>query len=152
MIQVLQTADSSGGESKSKARYGSRPASATVLLPALALLFGGIARAQIAPGPLSRAHSDLAGVTQCGSCHDFGARRLKCIDCHVEIKRRVEAGEGFHARAYKRSPGATDCARCHAEHRGPKYALVPLDRTSFDHGAQTGFALEGKHREQRCEN
>jgi len=70
----------------------------------------------------------------------------------VEIRRRLEAGTGFHPRAYRNSPGATDCARCHAEHRGPKSELVPLDRKSFDHGTQVGFALEGKHREQKCEN
>ncbi len=108
--------------------------------------------AQIAPGPLSRAHADLEGITSCGSCHDFGQHRLKCIECHVEIKRRVEAGTGLHARAYKSTPGATDCARCHAEHRGSKVALIPLDRKAFDHGMQTGFILEGKHREQKCES
>ena len=38
-----------------------------------------IARAQIAPGPLSSAHAQLAGVTKCASCHDFGARAIKCL-------------------------------------------------------------------------
>ena len=112
----------------------------------------GVARAQIAPGPLSRSHAQLGGITGCASCHDFGARGLKCLECHVEIKRRVEARTGFHSRAYKGSTGETDCARCHREHRGPKFELIPLDRKGFDHPAQTGFLLEGKHREQRCEN
>ncbi len=108
--------------------------------------------AQIAPGPLSPAHAQQGGITGCASCHDFGARRLKCLECHTEINRRVEAGTGFHSRAYRSSAEGTDCARCHKEHRGRGAALVPLDRKSFDHGAQTGFVLEGKHRQQRCEN
>ncbi len=122
-----------------------------VFVVAFGVLCGRVADGQIAPGPLSRAHADLRGITGCGSCHDFGDRRLKCLECHVEIKRRVEAGTGFHARVYKSSPGATDCARCHPEHRGPKFDFLPLKRESFDHGAQVGFALEGKHKEQKCE-
>jgi hypothetical protein len=118
----------------------------------LGMLYCSSARAQIAPGPVSRAHADLGGITQCASCHDFGARALKCLECHAEIKRRIETKTGFHARAYKSSPGETDCARCHAEHRGSKFAFVPLDRAKFDHSAQTGFTLEGKHRAQKCEN
>ncbi len=111
----------------------------------------GSAQAQIAPGPLSPAHAQLTGITKCASCHDFGARGLKCLECHVEIKRRVEAGTGFHSRAYKSAVGSMDCARCHVEHRGSKFSLIPLDRKSFNHAVQTGFTLEGKHREQPCE-
>jgi hypothetical protein len=69
----------------------------------------------------------------------------------MEIKRRVEGGTGFHARSYKNSSGQTDCARCHQEHRAARFALISLDRARFDHGAMTGFTLEGKHREQPCE-
>ncbi len=122
------------------------------LYAALGMVCSGVARAQIAPGPLSRAHADLDSVTKCTSCHDPGTRRLKCLDCHTEIRRRIEAKTGFHSRAYKSSVDETDCARCHAEHRGSKTPLIPLDRQKFDHSAQTGFVLEGKHREQKCEN
>ncbi len=111
-----------------------------------------LAQAQIAPGPLSRAHADLEGITRCGSCHGFIRTRLKCLECHKEIKRRVEAGVGYHMRVYKNSAGELDCARCHAEHRGSGYAFVPLDRKSFDHSAATGFVLEGKHSELECQN
>jgi len=119
-------------------------------------LFGGlcgVAFAQISPGPLSRAHQQLEGVTKCSTCHDFGAgdRRLKCLECHTEIQRRVAARTGYHAKAYKVSPTEIDCARCHLEHNGQKFPLTRLDRKNFEHRALTGFALEGKHKEQQCE-
>ena len=108
--------------------------------------------AQIAPGPLSPAHAYLKGIADCTSCHDLFSSNLKCFECHTEIRRRVDAGAGFHARAYNKFVGTKDCTRCHAEHRGPGTPFVPLDRNSFDHGVRTGFVLEGKHREQTCEN
>lgn len=119
----------------------------------LALCLAGAATAQISPGPLSRAHHDLEGVTQCITCHDFrgGARALNCLGCHAEIRHRLAARAGFHFRAVKQGAGDKDCARCHAEHNGEKFVLIKLDRRSFDHLAETGFALEGKHRAQTCE-
>jgi hypothetical protein len=120
---------------------------------ATALLFCPAAAAQISPGPLSRSHMQLEGVTKCAACHDFGAgiRGFKCLDCHTEIRRRVETNSGFHARAYKSAAGQTDCARCHMEHNGRGFALARLDRKTFDHAAQTGLALTGKHSQQACE-
>ncbi|HXB67609.1 MAG TPA: hypothetical protein VNY05_05165 [Candidatus Acidoferrales bacterium] len=119
---------------------------------ALALCCATVARAQISPGPLSRAHQQLEGLTKCGSCHEFGTttRGFKCLGCHAEIRRRVETKAGFHARAYKSSAGETDCRRCHQEHKGQTTALIRLDRQKFDHFAQTGFALAGKHQQQKC--
>ena len=112
-----------------------------------------VAQAQIAPGPLSRSHRQLDGVTKCASCHEFGSatRGFKCLECHAEIRRRVEAKTGFHSRNYKSAVGETDCRRCHVEHKGEAAPLIRMDRQKFDHMAQTGFALAGKHREQRCE-
>src|SRR5690349_676609 len=60
------------------------------------LILGGLilcptgARAQISPGPLSKAHRTLDGATQCNSCHQFGASTptFKCLDCHKEIAQR----------------------------------------------------------------
>jgi hypothetical protein len=37
------------------------------------------------------------------------------------------------------------------EHNGRKFTLARIDRQKFDHAAQTGFALQGKHRAQKCE-
>src|SRR5581483_9768063 len=83
------------------------------------------ASAQISPGPLSRAHQQLEGVTKCASCHDFGhgSRSFKCLECHAEIRRRVEAHAGYHGRAYKVTAEQADCARCHMEHNGQAFAL-----------------------------
>lgn len=111
------------------------------------------AAAQLSPGPLSRAHQDLEGVGSCAKCHDFGAgaRSLRCLECHTEIQRRVTAKTGFHARAFRAASGQQDCARCHGEHNGTKFGLIRLDRKAFQHEAETGFKLEGKHRTVACE-
>ena len=126
-----------------------------LLAVALALLCCKLAPAQISPGPLSRAHQQLEGVAKCASCHDFGPgtgnRNFKCLECHVEIQHRLEAHAGYHSREYKSSSSETDCARCHADHNGEKFALVRLDRKAFDHTAETGMALEGKHKALSCE-
>lgn len=121
---------------------------------AASLWFCSLAFAQISPGALSRAHQQLEGVAKCASCHDFGAgaRRFKCLECHTEIQRRLQAQTGFHSRAYKSSSDEIDCVRCHLEHNGQNFALTRLDRKTFDHGPQTGFVLEGKHHEQKCES
>ena len=109
---------------------------------------------QISPGPLSQAHQGLEGVTKCSQCHGLGGGTLgfKCLECHVEIQRRVAARTGFHAKAYTASPNETDCTRCHVEHNGRKFPLTRLERKDFNHATQTGFALEGKHRQQACES
>ena len=109
---------------------------------------------QISPGPLSAVHQQLEGVAKCTSCHDFGAgiRRFKCAGCHTEIQQRLQSQTGFHPRAIKTSPGQGDCAQCHMEHNGRNFALTRLDRKAFDHARDTGFTLEGRHREQKCES
>jgi len=109
---------------------------------------------QISPGPLSQAHQGLEGVTKCNLCHGLGGGTLgfKCLECHTEIQRRVSAHTGYHARAYKASPTEADCARCHLEHNGAKFSLIRLQRKDFNHAAQTGFALEGRHAQQNCES
>jgi hypothetical protein len=109
---------------------------------------------QISPGPLSRAHQQLEGTTKCASCHNFGegTRGFKCLECHTEIRRRVEAREGYHRWAYNQSPSQTDCARCHLEHNGRQFPLTRFDnKKGFDHKGFTGFALEGKHTALACE-
>ncbi len=109
--------------------------------------------AQISPGPLSQAHQSLEGSTKCATCHNFGlgTRGLKCLDCHGEIRRRVEEHTGYHARAYNVSTTQTDCARCHLEHNGRQFPLTRLDPKKFEHGRLTGFILEGKHAQLTCE-
>src|SRR3984957_10582244 len=56
-------------------------------------------RAQISPGPLSKAHQSLEGSTQCNTCHQFGTSSptFKCLECHKEIADRLTAKKGYHA-------------------------------------------------------
>ena len=117
---------------------------------ALALLPAAAARAQISPGPLSRAHQSLEGARNCRACHATeGMSRDLCLTCHVALGQRIAAGKGLHARTEYR----VGCERCHVEHQGVGFDLVfwgKEGRASFDH-AQTGFALEGRHATLTCE-
>lgn len=95
----------------------------------------------VAPGPLSKAHASLEGVTNCVRCHDASGSgsAARCLSCHKPIAERIARKTGVHR-------GVTDdCARCHAEHGGPASDLRRLDVKTFDHAAETGFALEGRH-------
>ena len=38
-----------------------------------------------------------------------------------------------------------DCVGCHVEHAGVDAELVPLDPKTFNHAAETGFPLDGRH-------
>ncbi len=96
---------------------------------------------QVSPGPLSRAHAALEGITNCSKCHD-AARAItaeRCLTCHKPIADRIARKTGVH-RALKDA-----CATCHQEHRGVETDLRRLDRKTFDHAAETGYALEGLH-------
>jgi hypothetical protein len=109
--------------------------------------------AQISPGPLSKAHQSISGVTQCGTCHNFGGGGgLKCLDCHAEIKQRLTANLGFHAAVVKRDSANKDCARCHSEHNGEAFGLIRWEPSEekFDH-SKTGYVLEGKHAAIQCQ-
>jgi len=120
----------------------------------LLVLLPAPAAAQISPGELSRPHTALEGPLQCVQCHSFGAGRpqLKCLGCHTEIRHRITAKLGYHARAVDRSKGEMDCARCHSEHNGGNFDIVrwPATKETFDHH-QTGYSLEGKHLQLACQ-
>ena len=47
------------------------------------------ARAQISPGPLSKAHESLNGSTQCNTCHQFGTARRRSNVSNVIRKLRT---------------------------------------------------------------
>ena len=104
------------------------------------------AAGQISPGPLSRAHESVDGVTDCSNCHEVSAGKpvFKCVPCHTEIAWRIVAQKGLHA-AYKIKPGSNaECANCHPEHNGEDFKLTKWDIQTFDH-EKTGYKLEGKH-------
>ena len=125
----------------------------------LALVISGvpaIARSQISPGPLARAHQQLEGTLQCVKCHEGGGGRgagkaqmnQLCLNCHKEIAWLNERSRGLHGRVQEQR-----CASCHPEHAGKEFNLVSWpdgggsDR--FDH-ARTGWALEGRHGRGQC--
>lgn len=120
----------------------------------LFVVLGYPAYGQISPGTLSRAHADLSGPTKCVSCHIFGAGapRLRCLSCHVEIRKRVAENRGYHARVVKNTQAREDCARCHTEHYGENFNIVKWEtsKSEFDH-RQTGYPLVGKHAGLECE-
>jgi hypothetical protein len=119
---------------------------------ALGIGLGLLARpasAQISPGELSEPHAKLEGSQNCLKCHDpkQGIAPAKCLECHDVLKKRIDAGEGLHARADYRA-----CAKCHVDHGGKKSELVwwgDKGIGAFDH-ALTGYTLEGKHAPLKC--
>lgn len=132
---------------KLRRRDPSRPI--PVLLAVLLFAAAGAARAQLSPGPLSRAHSHLEGAAHCLDCHApaRGVAPERCLACHTALGRRIEAGEGLHSR-----PGHRDCRSCHIEHHGREFALVYWGEegmAAFRHDL-TGWPLAGAHRSAAC--
>ena len=109
------------------------------------------AAAQISPGPLSRAHQSINGITNCTTCHELstGQRAFKCLDCHTEIAWRIRSHIGLHASYNLKTGSSLECVTCHSEHNGEDFAITKWERKSFDH-RETGWALEGKHTGLNC--
>jgi len=101
----------------------------------------GQATAFVAPGPLTKAHANLEGVGQCTKCHEPGrtSSAARCLSCHEPVARRMAAKTGVH-----RAVTGT-CTPCHVEHRGADADVRRIDAQKFDHFAETGFLLEGRH-------
>ena len=95
----------------------------------------------LSPGRLSKAHAKLEGLDNCQKCHEPGRKVTaeKCLACHQAVAERIAAKKGVH----KDVKG--DCVSCHVEHAGVDAELRPFDPKKFDHAAETGFALDGKH-------
>jgi len=104
----------------------------------------------LSPGPLSKAHSSLEGVSKCTQCHAGGEQvsMEKCLTCHAELKPQLADGTGFHGH----TPVAERaCQRCHHEHQGKNFALIEwaTPKKSFNH-QKVGFPLLGKHAQVEC--
>ena len=95
----------------------------------------------VAPGPLSKAHSQLEGLANCQKCHEPGRAlaSAKCLACHKPIAERIAGRRGVH----RDVPG--NCEKCHVEHRGAAVDIRRLDIKAFNHAVETGFALDGRH-------
>ncbi len=126
--------------------HGTRPLALAALFSVAAwLASSAAASAQVAalvsPGPLAKAHSKLEGLANCQKCHEPGRKiaPARCLSCHKPIADRIAAKKGVHRDA------ATGCEGCHAEHAGVDAELRPFDPKNFNHAAETGFPLDGRH-------
>ncbi|MCG6962761.1 MAG: hypothetical protein LJE95_05760, partial [Acidobacteria bacterium] len=100
----------------------------------------------LSPGPLSAAHAKLEGLDNCVKCHEpgHGVSAELCLKCHQPIAERIAQHLGVH-RDVK-----DNCITCHTEHAGRDADIRPIDPKSFDHAAETGFALDGRHASVPC--
>jgi len=103
---------------------------------------------QISPGELTRAHSNLEGISNCKKCHDIGKKvsSAKCLECHVEINRLQTTRKGYH-----NSPEVVgkECFSCHSEHNGRNFSIIHFDSIGFKHSL-AGYELVGKHSKINC--
>jgi hypothetical protein len=106
------------------------------------------------PGALTTSHASIDGQANCNECHDGGrdTNDDKCLGCHdhQDLKKRIDAGEGYHASS--KVKGRT-CESCHLEHKGRGFDLMGwravggMDK--FDHRL-AGWPLQGKHAAIDC--
>ncbi len=119
-----------------------------VFLIVMFLLCPVVPPAQISPGNLTNAHAHLEGLANCTKCHTLGDKvpNDKCLDCHIKLRERIDAGRGFHVSAEVRGQ---DCIKCHSEHHGRNFEIIRFDIHRFDHDL-TGYPLTGAHRDLDC--
>ncbi len=120
---------------------------------ALALTASAAAADIFSPGDLAKAHSSLEGISQCTKCHPPGGQlsQERCLDCHLELKPRVEKGLGFHGHI---ASDKRACETCHADHRGRAFEMIDWGtggKKGFDH-KRTAWPLEGKHAPLACDD
>ena len=104
--------------------------------------------AQISPGALSHAHSNLEGLSNCTKCHVLGQKETssKCLECHKEIQVLIQSDRGYHASSDVKGK---ECHQCHGEHFGRAFKIIRFDENTFNHDL-AGYKLEGKHGQIAC--
>ena len=104
--------------------------------------------AQLSPGDLSDAHSNLEGISNCTQCHVLGNKVSdeKCLACHTEIKERLTLQKGYHNSGDVKGKS---CIVCHSDHHGKKFQMIRFDESKFDH-TLTGFKLSVPHHKREC--
>lgn len=112
------------------------------------LLISTAASAQLSPGELFKGHSHLEGNFNCTQCHTIGEKvsNEKCLNCHTEIKKRVDQHKGYHATP---EVSSKSCFQCHSDHHGKNFQIIRFSEKDFNHG-KTGYVLTGKHAAQDC--
>ena len=108
------------------------------------------------PGPLTKEHASLDTDTKCNDCHVNDTKALsndKCLGCHdhSDLKKRINAGEGYHSSAKVRG---RKCETCHVEHEGRSFDImgwrtIKGGEKGFDHSL-TGWPLKDKHGVLEC--
>jgi hypothetical protein len=102
----------------------------------------------VTPGPLSNAHARLE--SKCDSCHSSfkkEAQNGKCTGCHKGVASDIATRTHFHGKYAAARTGT--CKSCHSDHKGRGFALIRLDRGSFNH-ANTDYPLSGGHARATC--
>lgn len=126
---------------------------AHIWIAILNVCFACYAHCQISPGPLTRAHQDLSGNTNCTKCHEVSAKSasFRCLECHKEIAAELANNQGLHATFPRGGTPGSACVRCHSDHNGVEFSMVHWDPTpkGFDH-SKTGYVLDGKHTGVSC--
>ncbi|UCF66429.1 MAG: hypothetical protein JSV80_11600 [Acidobacteriota bacterium] len=120
-----------------------------ILALAVCLLSVSLARGQVSPGALSRAHARFDKMTACLECHSTGGGSINenCLNCHEGIAWAVERERGLHGQAELPA-----CTRCHTEHAGREFTIIEWKKGApeeIDH-ARTGWPLRGKHGSTKC--
>ncbi|MCR4417090.1 MAG: cytochrome C [Ignavibacteria bacterium] len=117
-------------------------------LVAISLVLSKILLAQISPGELSSFHAKFDGLSNCTKCHTIGEGldNGKCLDCHKEIRTRVEKNSGYHS---SKEVKGKKCWACHSEHNGRNFQIIQFNKSKFDHRL-TGYELTGKHKSIDC--
>jgi nitrate/TMAO reductase-like tetraheme cytochrome c subunit len=105
---------------------------------------------QISPGELAKVHSHLEGMSNCTQCHILGEKvsNKKCLDCHTELKARIDLQKGYHSSVEVRGK---ECVKCHSDHHGKNFQILRFDKGKFNHNL-TGFNLLGAHAKKQCIN
>jgi hypothetical protein len=95
----------------------------------------------------------LSGPAHCIDCHDIakGKPEFKCLDCHRDIRERLDEKRGFHPSLVGNDRTGGACVKCHSEHNGRSFELIHWDTPvqAFDHH-RAGYTLEGKHAHLAC--
>ena len=102
----------------------------------------------VLPGPVISGHAKIE--SQCGQCHEPGARKSQpklCLVCHKDVAADMAQARGYHGR--DRNAAAQDCKHCHTDHKGASADIVQLDRETFNHQL-TNFQLTGAHGSLTC--
>lgn len=116
----------------------------------ITILWQSVVFSQISPGDLAQVHAHLEGMSNCTKCHTLGEKVSdeKCLDCHKEIKTRIEQNRGYHVSLEVRGKS---CVKCHNDHHGRNFEIVRFDKNNFNHSL-AGFELQGAHKKKNCED